>query len=80
MSKRNSLTEQVRLQALLKRLRRDAGLRQVDLAARLGQPQSFVSKLESGERRLDVLELRQLCKILGISFQEFAAKLEDSLK
>ena len=80
MSKRNSLTEQARLQALLKSLRTKAGLRQVDLAEKLGQPQSFVSKFESGERRLDILELRQVCKILGISLEQFAARLEDSLK
>jgi transcriptional regulator with XRE-family HTH domain len=80
MSKRNSLTEQARLQDLLKSLRTEAGLRQVDLAKRLGQPQSFVSKVESGERRLDILELRQVCKILGISLQQFAARLEELLK
>jgi transcriptional regulator with XRE-family HTH domain len=80
MSKRNSLTEQARLQALLKGLRTKAGLRQVDLAEKLGQPQSFVSKFESGERRLDILELRQVCRILGISLEQFAARLEDSLK
>jgi len=80
MSKRNSLTEQARLQALLRSLRTKAGLRQVDLARKLGQPQSFVSKFESGERRLDVLELRQICRILGISLEQFAARLEDSLK
>ena len=80
MSKRNSLTEQARLQALLKSVRMKAGLRQVDLAAQLGQPQSFVSKFESGERRLDILELRQVCAILGVSLEQFAARLEDSLK
>ncbi len=80
MSKRNSLTEQARLQALLKSLRTKAGLRQVDLAEKLRQPQSFVSKFESGERRLDILELRQVCRILGVSLEQFAARLEDSLK
>ena len=80
MSKRNSLTEQARLQALLKGLRTKAGLRQVDLAESLGQPLSFVSKFESGERRLDILELRQVCKILWISLEQFSARLEDSLK
>jgi transcriptional regulator with XRE-family HTH domain len=80
MSKRNSLTEQARLQALLKSVRTEAALRQGDLAVRLGQPQSFVSKYESGERRLDVLELRQICNAIGISLREFAARLEDSLK
>lgn len=36
--------------------RKDAGLTQAGLAARLGRPQSFVSKYEAGERRLDVVE------------------------
>ncbi len=54
----------------------DAGLRQADLARKLGEPQSFVSKYESGERRLDVLELRQLCTILGVSLAEFVCQLE----
>jgi transcriptional regulator with XRE-family HTH domain len=76
MSKRISRTEQDRLQSLLRDLRQEAGLRQADMAAKLGQPQSFVSKYESGERRLDVLELRQVCRALGISLEDFAARLE----
>jgi transcriptional regulator with XRE-family HTH domain len=46
--------------------RRDAGLRQVDLAARLGKPQSFVSKMERGERRLDVVELIVVARAIGV--------------
>ena len=80
MPKRHSLTEQARLQDLLRKIRLDAGLTQADLAARLGQPQSFVSKYESGERRLDVLELRAVCRIAGVSLGEFARKLEQLLK
>jgi ribosome-binding protein aMBF1 (putative translation factor) len=79
MSKRNSLTDQSGLQALLRAVRTEAGLRQADLAARLHQPQSFVSKYESGERRLDILELREVCQAIGIQFQEFVARLEDLL-
>lgn len=67
------------LHALLRQIRLDANLRQVDLAKRLGQPQSFVSKYESGERRLDILELRLVCKALGISLREFVEKLEEEL-
>jgi transcriptional regulator with XRE-family HTH domain len=80
MSKNISRMEQRHLQALLRQLRRDAGLRQEDLAARLDLPQSFVSKYESGERRLDILEIRRVCMAIGISLQEFIAKLESSLK
>ena len=67
------------LLALLRQIRLDAKLRQVDLAKRLGQPQSFVSKYESGERRLDILELRSLCKAVGITLEQFVAKLEQRL-
>jgi transcriptional regulator with XRE-family HTH domain len=67
------------LLALLRQIRLDAKLRQVDLAERLGQPQSFVSKYESGERRLDILELRSLCKAVGITLAQFAAELEQRL-
>ena len=46
--------------------RRDAGLRQIDLAERLGKPQSFVSKVERGERRLDVVELIVVARAIGV--------------
>jgi len=77
---KESRTERARLLTLLRQFRLDAGLRQTDLAERLGQPQSYVSKYESGERRLDVLELRQVCQAVGTTLDEFAAKLEASLK
>ncbi len=64
---------------LLRQIRRDARLRQVDLAERLGQPQSFVSKYESGQRRLDIQELRSLCKAVGITLEQFVARLEECL-
>lgn len=61
---------------LLRQIRAEAGLRQVDLAKRLRQPQSFVSKYESGERRLDLLELKQVCIALGISLRDFIKRFE----
>lgn len=64
----------------MREVRTGAGLRQVDLAERLGQPQSFVSKYESGERRLDLLEVRRICEAVGITLEEFVRKLEDSLE
>jgi transcriptional regulator with XRE-family HTH domain len=72
--------EQDHLRKLLRQLRLGAGLRQSDLAEVLGAPQSFVSKYESGERRLDILELRQVCNALGIPLSEFVARLEALLK
>ncbi len=80
MDRERLRTERAAFTLLLRELRQDAGLRQQDLAARLGEPQSFVSKYESGERRLDVLELIQICSALGISFGELVMKLEDRLR
>ncbi|MEQ3551768.1 helix-turn-helix transcriptional regulator [Pseudonocardia nematodicida] len=64
-----------KLCAVLKQLRLEAGLTQVQLAEALDEPQSFVSKYESGERRLDVIELRQVLRPLGVT----AAKVLDIL-
>lgn len=64
------------LLTLLKEVRSEAGLTQAAMAKKLGQPQSFVSKYESGERRLDVLELRQVCRACGITLAQFIHRLE----
>jgi transcriptional regulator with XRE-family HTH domain len=61
---------------LLRELREEAELRQEDVAEELEVPQSFVSKYESGERRLDVLELRAVCKVLKLELTTFCRKLE----
>ena len=71
--------EQEKLQRLLRQIREEAGLTQIDLAAKLNRPQSFISKYESGERRLDILELREVCKALKITFLDFVRRLERSL-
>lgn len=76
LSKARRQREQYCLQAVLRQLRQEAGLRQVDLAGRLGEPQSFVSKYESGERRLDVLELRQICAATGVTLATVVERLE----
>jgi hypothetical protein len=49
----------------LKQARVEAGLTQVEVAHRLKRPQSFVSKIESGERRVDVVELNELARLYG---------------
>jgi len=49
----------------LRAARKDAGLTQSQVAAKLGQPQSFVSKCESGERRVDALELERFAQLYG---------------
>ena len=67
------------LQELLRKSRVDAGLTQSSLAKRLKRPQSFVSKYESGERRLDLVELRQVCQALGITLTRFVDRFEKRL-
>lgn len=57
---------------LLKDLRLDKDLTQSDLAGRLDLPQSYVSKYETGERRLDFVETFFVCEALGITVEEFA--------
>jgi transcriptional regulator with XRE-family HTH domain len=79
MKHSNIEIQHAKLYSLLKKIRQDRGIRQVELALELGVPQSFVSKYESGDRRLDVLELRQVCGAIGISLQEFIHELENSL-
>jgi transcriptional regulator with XRE-family HTH domain len=52
---------------VLRELRLERGLLQTDVAARLSVPQSYVSKYESGERRLDLAELHEIAETLGVT-------------
>ena len=61
---------------ILVEARREAGLTQVALAKKLGRPQSFVSKFERGERRLDVTEFLDVARALGIDAARTIADLE----
>lgn len=51
---------------LLIAAREHAGVTQAELGGRLGETQSFISKCERGERRLDVVELATWCQALGV--------------
>lgn len=64
----------------LRTARRQAGLTQKDLAQRLGHNQSFVSKCERGERRVDVIELRHFCQAIGIPFEDFVHRLNQDIE
>lgn len=65
----------LQLCTVLRQLRWEAGLTQVDIAERLDVPQSFVSKYESGERRLDVIELRHVAEALGTNLEGVVSRL-----
>lgn len=45
----------------------------------LDRPQSFMSDVENGTRRLDIVQLRDLCKVLGISLPELVQELENAI-
>ena len=73
-------SHQAALLKVLRETREEMGLTQVQLAHRLKRHQSFVSKTELGERRLDVIELRLVCKGIGITLAEFVRRLEQNLR
>ena len=75
--RKSSETQKRKVRELLRDLREAAGLRQVDLAARLKRPQSFVSKYESGEKTLDFLEVREVCRALGVTLADFVRRYEE---
>jgi ribosome-binding protein aMBF1 (putative translation factor) len=68
--------EQVELLKLLREKRKEAGLSQIELALQLGRSQSFVSKYESGELRLDLVELQSICRALNMSLSSFVRQFE----
>lgn len=59
-----------RLRAALREARKAAGLTQAEVGERLGRPQSYVNKYESGERRLDVVEFLDVAAVLGVDPQQ----------
>jgi transcriptional regulator with XRE-family HTH domain len=64
----------------LRAARKQAGITQFELAVRIGESQSFVSKCERGERRLDIIEVRAFCAAFGLPFPTFIDTLETSLR
>ena len=80
MKKRIYIAQRGRLVSLLREMRIEAGLTQVDLAARIEKDQAYVSRYESGQRRLDVLEVREICQAVGVTLEKFVKRLESALK
>lgn len=61
-------------------IRVSAQLTQTQLSKRLGHPQSYVSKYESGQRKLTLIEVREIALCCGISLSEFVDLLENELR
>ena len=63
------------LRRMLVEARTEAGLKQADVADRLGRPQSYISKIERGERGVDVIEFLEIAKAIGFNPTALLRKL-----
>jgi transcriptional regulator with XRE-family HTH domain len=66
--------------ALLIEARKGCSITQAELATKLGKPQSFVSKYERGERRLDLIEFITVAQALGLNARDFVAQIEKRMR
>lgn len=81
ISTKTKLAEQLGiLGEVLVRARERAGLKQTDVAARLGLPPSHLSKVENGTRRLDVIELIQIAEAMEIDAAELVREVQKALR
>ncbi len=62
---------------LLIQKRKEQGLTQMAVAEALGKPQSYVSKYEKGERRLDVVEFIDIAKVIGFDASSFLVEFNE---
>ncbi len=80
MEKSRSRDEYVLLYTLLRELREEKGVTQETLAKKLNTYHAFISRYESGERRLDVVELDQICTALDTDVLEFVENFKQECK
>ncbi|MDH5822705.1 helix-turn-helix transcriptional regulator [Luteimonas sp. RD2P54] len=67
------------LRRLLFEMRESAGLKQKEMASRLQRPQSYVSSVERGRRRMDLLQLREYCLACEQEVVDFVRRFEDEI-
>ena len=72
--------ELVVLGEVLARTRERAGVKQSELAAKLGVPASYLSKIENGTRRLDVIELIQIAEAMEIEPADQVSEVQKALR
>lgn len=70
--------KKMRLAALLRQFRLDANLTQSQVADKIGQTQSYVSKYETGEQRLDLVELEAVCEAVSVSLTDVVSRYLES--
>ena len=71
MDKTIRTKEYARFIEKLRKARLEAGLKQIDVAKKVKRPQSYISRVESGEYRLDILEVKKFAKIYKRSVEYF---------
>ena len=64
---------------LLREKREEKGITQLQLAEKLSISQGIISKIETYERRIDIIELRNICIALNIPFIEFIEEMENNI-
>lgn len=64
----------------LRDMRKESNQTQAEVAVKLHRPQTYVSKYELGERRLDLLEIYDICNACDVTLAEFLARIEPELK
>jgi len=74
MRKSRHSTEYAKFLKVLRDARESAGITQTDAGRAFGSHASFISKCESGERRVDVVELAQFCRLYGVKLPVFLRK------
>jgi transcriptional regulator with XRE-family HTH domain len=72
--------EMLTLGNVLVKARESAGLKQSDVAARLNLPASYLSKIENGTRRLDIIEFLHVAEAMGVDAAELIRELETTLR
>lgn len=80
MSKTLYRPENTILRSQLRRAREAAGLTQVDLSDAIGKSQTFVSDVERGVRRLDTVELWEICRAMGLDLTAFVAEFQAAVE
>ncbi|MGA2796866.1 MAG: helix-turn-helix transcriptional regulator [Thermoguttaceae bacterium] len=71
MEKSRFSKKYVSLLRTLRKVRKAAKLTQTEVGEHFDRHASFISKIESGERRIDVVELAELCRLYGLSLADF---------
>lgn len=79
MAARHRTRQHRAIQRVLRALRQEKGVTQVGLAELLGRPQSYISKVESGERKVDLPELDEICRALGTNLETLVRRYKREL-